>query len=103
MPSSIKELIENSLDAGARSIRVTLEEHGKHSIEVMDDGTGISQQDLASITIKGATSKLPEFDQLTEVSTLGFRGEALNALRNLASLQIETRTKEDASASVVSL
>lgn len=93
LPSCIKELIENSLDAGATFVRVDLQEYGKQLIEVTDNGSGIAEQDLANICLKGATSKLPSFERITQLNTLGFRGEALNALKNLACMRIETRTK----------
>ena len=73
-------------------MRVYFEDYGKQLIEVSDNGSGITQEDLASICLKGATSKLPGFEKLTQVDTLGFRGEALNALKNLSWMQIETRT-----------
>lgn len=86
--SCIKELIENAIDAGSTKISVGLEGYGKVGIEVQDNGSGIGRGDLSGICGKGATSKLRDWGQLNSVETLGFRGEALNALRNIALLEI---------------
>ena len=78
--SIVKELVENSLDAGARAVRVRLRAGGKEAIEVSDDGEGMDRDDAVLSVERHATSKLPEEDALEAVRTLGFRGEALSSI-----------------------
>jgi DNA mismatch repair protein MutL len=88
--SVVKELIENALDAGARRIEVTTDGGGRRLIRVGDDGAGMSPADLALAVERHATSKLPE-DDLLDIRTLGFRGEALPSIGSVAHLAITTR------------
>ncbi len=74
--SAVKELVENAIDAGARRIAVTLKEGGRTFISVVDDGVGMSPDELRLAVERHCTSKLPD-DDLTDIRTLGFRGEAL--------------------------
>ncbi|MGV6872680.1 DNA mismatch repair endonuclease MutL [Pseudochelatococcus sp. B33] len=93
--AAIKELVENALDAGARTIEVVVEAGGKRLIRVTDDGQGMSAQDLELAVERHATSKLPEGD-LFDIRTLGFRGEALPSIGAVARLAIVTRNGDDA-------
>ncbi|WP_292532652.1 DNA mismatch repair endonuclease MutL [Methylocystis sp.] len=88
--SAVKELVENALDAGATRIDVAVEQGGKSLIRVIDDGSGMDERDLALAIERHATSKIPDGD-LTNIATLGFRGEALPSIAAVADLSIETR------------
>jgi DNA mismatch repair protein MutL len=88
--SVVKELVENALDAGARRIEVLTDGGGRRLIRVADDGTGMTEQDLALAVERHATSKLPD-DDLLAIRTLGFRGEALPSIGAVARLAITTR------------
>ncbi|XP_032229568.2 mismatch repair endonuclease PMS2 [Nematostella vectensis] len=91
LATAMKELLENSLDAGATSVDVRLKEHGSHSIEVSDNGAGVEPQNFEALTLKHYTSKLKDFSDLSAVETFGFRGEALSSLCALSDLSITTR------------
>jgi DNA mismatch repair protein MutL len=88
--AAVKELVENALDAGARSVRVQIEAGGRKLIRVTDDGSGMTPEDLALSVERHATSKLPDGD-LSAIRTLGFRGEALPSIGSVARLDILTR------------
>ncbi|KAG7699743.1 hypothetical protein KL930_001624 [Ogataea haglerorum] len=88
-----KELLENSLDAGASQVTITFKNHGIDSIEVSDNGTGIDEEDFDGICMKHCTSKLRKFEDVASVRTLGFRGEALGSLCAVARVDITTSTK----------
>ena len=90
--AAIKELIENGLDAGAKSIEVTIEAGGRRLIRVVDDGHGMDEADLALSVERHATSKLPHGD-LAQIATFGFRGEALPSIASVSRLEIRTRTQ----------
>ncbi|MFN3449847.1 MAG: DNA mismatch repair endonuclease MutL [Roseococcus sp.] len=92
----VKELVENALDAGARHIRVEIEEGGASRILVEDDGCGMSPEDLALSVERHATSKLPDEAMLFAIGTLGFRGEALPSIGAVARLALTSRTREGA-------
>src|ERR1700752_3293115 len=93
--SVVKELLENALDAGARSIRVEIESGGKHLIRVVDDGCGMNHDDSLLAFERHATSKLRTTDDLLSIATLGFRGEALPSIASVSRLVLETRTPEE--------
>jgi len=88
--SVVKELVENALDAGAKRIEVVTDGGGRRLIRITDDGAGMSRADLALAVERHATSKLPE-DDLLDIRTLGFRGEALPSIGAVARLSITTR------------
>lgn len=91
--SVVKELIENSLDAGADQISIEIEEAGKKLILVEDNGRGISKEDLPLALLRHATSKINSENDLNSISTLGFRGEALAAISAISKIKIESRKK----------
>ena len=90
LATAVKELIENSLDAGAKNVEIRLKEHGRELIEVSDDGSGILESNFEGLALKHHTSKLRQFSDLTVVDTYGFRGEALSSLSALSNLVITT-------------
>ncbi|MGH9682288.1 MAG: DNA mismatch repair endonuclease MutL [Candidatus Acidiferrales bacterium] len=93
--SVVKELLENALDAGARSIRIEAESGGKRLIRISDDGSGMNQDDALLAFERHATSKLRTADDLLSIATLGFRGEALPSIAAISRLVLETRAQED--------
>jgi len=90
--SVVKELVENSIDAGASSIEISIKSGGFVSIEVVDNGSGIDEDDVAVAFLKHATSKLSTADDLESISSLGFRGEALASIAAVSKLQLTTKT-----------
>ena len=93
--SVLKELVENSLDAGAKHIDVELERGGMDLITVLDDGTGICREDLTLALTRHATSKIYTFQDLNTVSSLGFRGEGLASIASVTQLDLVSRRSTD--------
>jgi DNA mismatch repair protein MutL len=93
--SVVKELLENALDAGARSIRIEVESGGKRMIRVIDDGTGMAHDDALLAFERHATSKLRTADDLLSIATLGFRGEALPSIAAVSRLLLQTRAADE--------
>ncbi len=96
--SVVKELCENALDAGAHNLEILVEEGGTRLIEVRDDGVGMTPEDARLSLERHATSKLRDEAQLSAISTLGFRGEALPAIASVSHFTLTTRTKGAPSA-----
>ena len=93
--SALKELIENSIDAGATRVEVRLKEFGLEQLEVSDNGQGIKPEDYEMLAMKHTTSKLSRFEDITSLASFGFRGEALSSLCAISeSVTIITRTKD---------
>src|SRR5277367_6082622 len=101
--SVVKELLENALDAGAKSIRIETEVGGKRMIRVIDDGHGMTHDDALLAFERHATSKLRTSDDLLSIATLGFRGEALPSIASVSRLQLETRVAEEPSGTLVEI
>ncbi len=93
--SVLKELVENSIDAGAHSIRVEIRRGGISLLRVVDDGCGMGREDASLCLLRHATSKLTTFDDLYNIRKLGFRGEALPSIASVAHLRLTTRRAED--------
>ena len=91
--SVVKELVENSIDAGATKIEIIMRNGGRTFISVTDNGCGMSKRDLVLAVKRHATSKLPT-DNLDSINTLGFRGEALPSIGAVSRLTIKTRSKD---------
>ena len=89
--SVVKELMENAIDAGARSVSISVGEAGRRLIEVADDGSGIPAQELALAVSRHATSKLAKAEDLFHITTLGFRGEALASIGSVSRMTVTTR------------
>jgi DNA mismatch repair protein MutL len=94
--SAVKELVENAIDAGATSIKISLKEAGKTLIEVIDNGKGMSETDARMCFERHATSKLKKAEDLFEIKTMGFRGEAMASIAGIAQVELKTKLKGEA-------
>ncbi|HMP77584.1 MAG TPA: DNA mismatch repair endonuclease MutL [Kiritimatiellia bacterium] len=101
--SVVKELVENALDAGARSIRVDLVGGGRQAVVVSDDGVGMSRDDALLSVERHATSKIRDVHDIEQVSTLGFRGEALAALASVSRFTLTTRPRDQESGTELTI
>src|SRR6201987_5641317 len=101
--SVVKELLENSLDAGATSVRVEVESGGRGLIRIHDDGCGMLRDDAILAFERHATSKLHDVRDLDAIATLGFRGEALPSIASVSRLLLETRAPEERSGTAVEI
>ena len=101
--SVVKELLENSLDAGATRIRINVEAGGKKLIQITDNGCGMVRDDAMLAFERHATSKIKDTDDLLSIATLGFRGEALPSIASVARLHLETRAEEEAAGTVIEI
>ena len=93
--SVIKELVENAIDAGAKTVKVLVVDAGRTSIQVIDDGCGMSETDARLSFERHATSKIRKADDLFALHTMGFRGEALASIAAVAQVTLQTRRAED--------
>lgn len=101
--SIVKELLENSIDAGATDIRVELEKGGCQSIKVIDNGSGIEREDVPLVFERHATSKIHKFEDIFNVVSFGFRGEAMPSIASIAKVELLTRRKNDLSGAKATL
>src|SRR5579859_1605924 len=101
--SVVKEMLENSLDAGATRIRINVEAGGKKLIQITDNGCGMVRDDAMLAFERHATSKIKKAEDLLSVATLGFRGEALPSIASVSRLRLETRAPEEAPGTVVEI
>lgn len=93
--SVVKELLENSLDAGSTRIQAEISEGGRKSIRILDNGVGIFSEDVSKAFLRHATSKLEKARDLFSIRTLGFRGEALSSIATVSQVTVKTRTAEE--------
>ena len=101
--SVVKELLENSLDAGSTRIRIQIEAGGKKLIQITDNGCGMVRDDALLAFERHATSKIKNAEDLLSVATLGFRGEALPSIASVSRLRLETKAADDSSGTVVEI
>src|SRR5277367_467601 len=103
-PASVaKELLENSLDAGATEIRIDTENAGRRLIRIQDNGSGMLRDDALLAFERHATSKLSDVKDLLSIATLGFRGEALPSIASVSRLILETRADEESTGAAVEI
>ena len=100
--SAAKELVENSIDAGASDIEITVRDGGKSMLSVVDNGVGMTREDLELAIERHATSKLPN-NNLQAITTLGFRGEALPSIGAVSRFSLQSRTGQEDTAWMINI
>ena len=101
--SIVKELVENSIDAGATNIIIEIKDGGTSLIKITDNGIGIKKSQLKTAFLRHATSKLKELSDLDSILTLGFRGEALSSIAAISQVDVITKTKSDVTGTKLSI
>src|SRR5689334_10456161 len=101
--SVVKELLENALDAGSTRIKIQIEAGGKKLIQITDDGCGMVRDDALLSFERHATSKIKNAEDLLNISTLGFRGEALPSIASVSRLRLETRAPDQDSGTIIEI
>ena len=101
--SCVKELVENSIDAGATRIEIEIQNGGKSFIRVTDNGIGMNMEDACLSICRHATSKIKSADDLNDISTLGFRGEALPTIMSVSNFTMRTRQEDSELGTSVNL
>src|SRR3954464_1014305 len=101
--SAVKELLENSVDAGATQIQLIVTDAGKNLVQVIDNGKGMSETDARMSFERHATSKIRAIDDLFRIATMGFRGEALASIAAVAQVELKTKRKEDTSGVIIEI
>lgn len=101
--SIVKELVENSIDAGSKNITIEIKNGGISFIKIQDDGSGIPKDEIKTAFLRHATSKLEKIDDLDDMLTLGFRGEALSSICSISMVEMTTKTKQDSLANKITI
>jgi DNA mismatch repair protein MutL len=101
--SVVKELLENAIDADAKNIEVIIKQAGKSLIQVCDDGSGMTEDDVKLCVQKHATSKILDYKDLEAIKTLGFRGEALSSIAAVSQFEIKTETRDEEIGSLLKI
>jgi DNA mismatch repair protein MutL len=99
--SAVKELLENAVDAGATEVRLILLEAGKSLIQVIDNGSGMSETDARTCFERHATSKIRSIDDLFQIRTMGFRGEALASIAAVSQVELKTKREDDSTGTYI--